>query len=257
MPIIEPPFGPYKKFKENGLSKNEWYQLMIPWFYYKYVDGFDMPIEEITEILQVSSKYLKIKLQPEVDCVTAHAASIVQGALGLSKNDMRPLVYYNRAQFEEWLKRHCVCTYQTELVDVTEMFPYVKQEMYHKEVIERVKNGAVSLTVKTFLQNLGIIPKIHGYPNYLKRSEVDMPRYSIDLNLDWMKLDLREGRREYPKNYESRPEPFYRRMVAEGAIKIQLNFGDSAKKAIYYVPPQKHHDHVYIGIFPNDHLIQV
>ena len=144
MPIIEPPFGPYKKFKENGLSKNEWYQLMIPWFYYKYVDGFDMPIEEITEILKVSSKYLKIKLQPEVDCINGHAASIIQAALGLAKNDMRPLVYYNRAQFEEWLKRHCVCTYQTKLVDVTERFPYVTQQLYHERARERVKNGAVT-----------------------------------------------------------------------------------------------------------------
>ena len=56
MPRIVPLFGDFSAIREGRITKKDWYENMISWFWVQYNNGFNLSIEEITAKLNVTSR---------------------------------------------------------------------------------------------------------------------------------------------------------------------------------------------------------
>lgn len=256
MPRIVPLFGDFSAIREGRITKKDWYDNMIGWFWVQYGNGFNLPTEEITGKLNVTSRYLKERLNPEVDYVNAHAMNVVKDALGCTSEDEScPIVYYNRNQYNQWLQRHCVCSRQSYACDVTELYPHITLEAYneaYENELNRVGKVVEKHFVDYFLSMHGLKTE-YGRPDYIRRTTLCTA--PVEFNLAWFSPNDK-GELRYPKDQRERPELFYREMVKLGAIKISLEFDGKGSKTIYYVEPRIE-NHFYVALRNGDQLIRV
>ena len=256
MPMIVPPFGDFSAIREGRIAKKEWYDNMIGWFWVQHNNGFNLSTDEITAKLNVTSRYLKERLNPEVDYVNAHAMNVVKDALGCTiEGESCPIVYYNREQYNQWLQRHCICSRQTYACDVTELYPHITLEAYkeaYDNELASVGKVVVNKLIERFLLGYGLRSE-HGRPDYIHRNTLCEAPVAFDLT--WFSPEDK-GELRFPKDRRERPELFYREMVKLGAIKISLEFDGKGSKTIYYVEPRIK-NHFYVALRNGDQLIRV
>ena len=87
----------------------DWYNKRVEWYQDKYKCGFDLSLYEIMDILRVSKNFISTQIAPSVDYINIHSTLIAEHITGGKKS----LVYFNRQQFWDWMKKNWVCTQAT------------------------------------------------------------------------------------------------------------------------------------------------
>ena len=88
---------------------HDWYNKRVEWYQDKYEHDFNLSLYEIMDILRVSKSFINTQIAPSVDYINIHSTLIAEHITGGKKS----LVYFNRQQFWDWMKKNWVCTQAT------------------------------------------------------------------------------------------------------------------------------------------------